>query len=141
MRLLWVLLLAVLATSEVSGADEYSSEMAEILSGNFVVERNQGVKYRVTYSLRDPAQEDLIGRIHFQNPADRSEYITVDVPVSRGSELIEAESPLMSCINGGRKYKFSLELIRNDEVIDTLEQSMRFSMPSNYLKQLGVSRC
>ena len=113
-----------------------SSEYLTTLFGGFLLNSGKPM-YAMTYKIIKPLPSDITLRVLFENPEENNTpFVTQVVP--KEDEILVQSKP-MEVIENKRNYKVIVELVKDNQVISTHVQHIRFDVPDEVLLQMGVT--
>ena len=115
------------------------SEYVKTEGGGFLMERNAGVKYAMTYSLLDPSKSATSYKVIFESTIPNGNPVSSEGAIEPGTSELMVQSPVIPGVKNNHTYSVSLALYTGSEQLTTHQDQVRFSLPSNVLAQLGVT--
>lgn len=116
-----------------------TSGPVETLGGGFIIESGK-LKYGITYTAAGHPTP-IYGKVIFENPEQGSVPMLVTLGELDRTKNIIAQSPQFDAIRNNATYSVTLYVYSDPAMtllLDTHVDQVKFAMPVNLLKQLGV---
>lgn len=115
------------------------SEYIQTEGGGFLIERNAGVKYAMTYTLLPPGQSVTSYKAVFESTLPNGQPVTSEGTIEPGTSELMVQSPVIPGVKNNHTYTVTLVLSTNDEQLTSHQDQVRFSMPSSVLANFEVT--
>ncbi len=141
MRTIFASLLVAIVVAACSGGmpKPNTTGPVQTLGGGFLIESGK-LKYGMTYSAAGHPSP-IYGKAEFENPESASAPMTVKLGELDRSKNIIAQSPQFAAIRNNATYSVTLYIYTDPEMtqlIDTHTDQVKFAMPPDVLKQVGI---
>lgn len=116
-----------------------TSGPVQTLGGGFLIESGK-LKYGMTYTAAGH-QTPIYGKVVFENPEQGSVPMVVTLGELDRTKNIIAQSPQFEAIRNNATYSVTLYIYSDPamrHLLDTHADQIRFAMPANLLKQVGI---
>lgn len=115
------------------------SEYVKTEGGGFLMERNAGVKYAMTYTLLGTSKSSTSYRVIFESTIPNGSPVSTEGAIEPGASKLMVQSPVIPSVKNNHTYSVSLTLYSDSEQLTTHQDQVRFSVPSNMLAQFGIT--
>jgi hypothetical protein len=109
--------------------------------GGFVMTKDEGVMYAMTFSVRENLASPLYATILFDNPEDRRSPFVVEVTAEPGQSQILAKSPGIKRIKSGTSYAVRVQLYSDPartQRVGKHVQKVLFGIPAEAMAAFGI---
>ena len=137
------LILTLFGCATKSASSQSSSPLSAarseflLTSGGGFLLKSAKPMYAMTYTAIKQIPSGVVLRVQFENPEDQNSPFITEVKPEGERILIRSKS--MNAIKNRKNYKVIVELVKDDQVISTHVQHVRFDMPDAVLVQMGVT--
>lgn len=115
------------------------SDYVKTEGGGFMIERNEGVKYAMTYSLLLSASSSAtFYKAVFESTIPNGELVSTEGNIEEGNSKLLVQSPVIPGVKNNQTYSVSLILFKGGEQLVAHKDKVKFSIPSSVLEQFGV---
>jgi hypothetical protein len=141
-QFIWLVPGWLLLGSAVAGPPmPVESQYLVTLSANFVIVGREGVKYDMSFGVRQPFDRPVYLTVDFEDPEDPATPLFVEMELPAGQAKVDVLSPAMKAVRNRKEYWVKVSIFedaRRKKPIGTHEQTLELKMPRGLLKALNV---
>jgi len=90
------------------------------------------------YTLLQPGEAATSYKVVFDSMTSKGAHLTTEGVITAGTPELLVKSPVLPGVKNGRTYAVLLTLYVDGEQLATHKDLVKFSMPSNILKEMGI---
>ena len=115
------------------------SDFVQTEVGGFLMERDAGVKYAMTYKLLKPSASATSYKAVFESTIPNGQPVTSEGEIPTGTSELLVQSPVIPGVKNNHTYSVLLTLYAGDELVATQKDQVKFMLPSAVVAQFGVT--
>lgn len=114
------------------------SEYVKTEGGGFIIERDKGIRYGMTYSLLKSSEAATSYKAVFENTIPNGKPLAVEQAIEPGTPKLIVQSPIIPGVKNNHTYSVSLTIYTGNTQLTLHNDQVKFSVPSDALAQFGI---